>query len=94
MPTLSLQAADQAGRVVALAAHALDIFVELVHQRCHRQAGTDLVCGGQANSKIFAHPIHRKAKVELILQHGFMAVHHLPTARSTLRDHLDHRRAI
>jgi hypothetical protein len=59
-----------------------------------RQRRANLVGGLKADFQILAHPIDRKAKIESVGEHGLVAVDHLPTARSPVTDHLDHRRTI
>ena len=45
----------------------------------------------QRYTQVFTHPIHRKAKIVLILGHGRGAIIHLPRLGCTLGDDIDHR---
>ena len=86
-----LQAFEQARSVPAPATHFLHILVELIDQRGNWQACTNLIRGRQADRQILAHPVHGKPVVPLIIQHGFVPVDHLPAARRTAADDIDHR---
>ena len=86
----SLQALDEAGRIPAAAAHLLHVAVELVHQRGQRQAGAVVAGLGQHQPEILAHPVHREAEVEFVVDHGAAAVLHLPALRRALADHVQH----
>src|SRR5262245_2021688 len=86
-----LQPGDQARRIPAAAAHLLYLGIELIDQRAHRQARAVLARLAQANGEILAHPVDRKAEIELPRRHGLVAVFHLPGLRRPLGDGLDHR---
>ena len=88
------KAFDQRGRIPATAAQLLHIFVELIHKGSQRQACFNIIRSIQADPKIFAHPVDRESVVKMIVQHGLVAVRHLPTARSALTDDLDNRAPI
>jgi hypothetical protein len=74
--------------------HQLHVLVELVHQRGDRQARADLVGGFEADPEVLAHPVHGETEVELVRQHGLVAVDHLPRPGCALRDDLDHLLAV
>src|SRR5215472_17435317 len=87
--SLSLQPGDEARSIPAPAAHLLHLGIELVDQRAHRQARAVLSRLAQANGEVLAHPIDRKAEIELARRHGLVAVLHLPGLRGPLGDGLD-----
>src|SRR5215813_6081093 len=85
-----LQARDQARRIPAAAAHLLHLGVELIDQRADRQVRAIAPRLGEADRQVLAHPVDRKAEIELALVHGLVAVLHLPRLRGSLGDGLDH----
>src|SRR5258706_1017411 len=86
----SPQQPDQARRVPAVAALLLDLRIELVDQRRHRQQRAILARFVEADRQILAHPVDREAVIELVGKHRPRAVIHLPRLRSALADHAEH----
>ena len=87
---LSRQPRQQRGRVPALAAHRLDVLVELVDERGDRQLGAVAVGLGEADAEILAHPVDGEAEIVLAGVHRLVAVLHLPGAGRALGDDVDH----
>ena len=83
LPVACLEACDQARRVPAVAAHRLDLGIELIDQRRHRQMGTVVLRLVEANAQILAHPVDREAEIELAL--GSWSCGGSPSARSPQR---------
>src|SRR3546814_6525178 len=81
---LVVQPFDQAGSIPAIAAHLLDVGIELIDQGGDRHARAIAPRFGQHQTQVLAHPVHREAKVELIVDHGGAAVFHLPALGRTL----------
>src|SRR5437870_1590380 len=86
----AVKAREQARRIPALAAHLLDLGVELVDQRGDRQVGAVAAGFGQRDREVLAHPFDREAEIVLVLVHGLVAVLHLPGLRGAFGDGLDH----
>jgi citrate lyase gamma subunit len=85
---------DQAGGVPARAAQGLDLGVELVDQRRHRHLCPIAAGLVEHQAEVLAHPVDRKAEVELVLDHGLAAVVHLPALRCALADDVEHQRHV
>ena len=74
-----------------LRALGLQVGVELVDQRRHRQPGAVAPRFLEGDAEVLAHPVDGEAEVELALDHGRAAVVHLPALRRALADDLEHR---
>src|SRR6218665_296843 len=83
----STQALDQARCIPAATTHLLHIGIELVDQRRHWQARAVAPGFVEHQAQVFAHPVDRKAEVELALQHGLAAVVQLPALCCAFADH-------
>src|SRR6218665_2244105 len=83
----STQALDQARCLPAPPPHLLHIGIELVDQRRHGQARAVAPGFVEHQAQVFAHPVDRKAEVELALQHGLAAVVQLPALCCAFADH-------
>ena len=85
-----IEAHDQAGGVPAVAAQGLHVTIELIHQCRDGQGDAAAARLIQAQAQVLAHPVHRKAEVELPVGHGLAAVVHLPGLRRALADDIQH----
>src|SRR6267378_5332387 len=86
----SAQPPDQTGGIPAAAAHLRYLVVEAGDRLGYGELSADLPCRLGADAQILSHPVHREAKIELVLDHGLAAVLHLPGLRSALGDNVEH----
>ena len=85
------QAGEQAARVPATAVHRLHVGVELIDQCRDRQARAVAGSLGEDDAEVLAHPVDREPVRVLTVEHGLVAVLHLPRLRGALGDDVDHR---
>src|SRR5215216_3805113 len=83
-----LQPGDQARRVPAPSAHLLHFRVKLIDQGGDRKMRAVAPRLAEADRHVLAHPVHRKAEIELAFVHRLVAVFHLPRLRRALGDRL------
>ena len=81
--------ADQCARILPAAAEGLNLGIEPVHPFGHRQLQPALPSLSKRNGKVLAHPVDRKAEVELASRHRRPAVVHLPALADTLIDNVN-----
>ena len=88
---LQQQLGEPGGAVPALAAARLEVGLELVDERGHRQARADFPRLVEADAHVLAHPLGGEAEAfGLQLVHLLPAVLHLPGLRRALGDDADH----
>ena len=68
----------------------LHVGIKLVDQGGHGQACAIALGFVHDQAQIFAHPVHGKAEVELVVDHGFAAVVHLPALGGAFADDVEH----
>src|SRR5713226_4133490 len=86
----SAQPPNEAGSIPAAPARLRYLVVEAGDHLGDRERSADLPCGLGADAQVLSHPVHRKAEVELVLDHGLAAVLHLPGLRRAFGDHVEH----
>src|SRR5471032_2035162 len=91
---LFVQAGNQTGRVVTVAARLLYFAVELVRQLRHGQVAAVALGFGEADTQVLAHQVDRKTEIELAFDHGLAAVFQLPRLGRALGYHIDHAASI
>jgi hypothetical protein len=62
-----------------------------VSQRRHGQSCAVVIGFSQDQTQVFAHVIHRKAKAELVYDHGFATVFKLPALCCAFANHVQHK---
>src|SRR5690606_38125961 len=78
----AIEPGNQAGGIPTSAAHLLNVGIELVDQRSHRQLGTIVARLVQHDGQVLAHPVHRKAEIELPREHGLRSEEHMSVLQS------------
>ena len=83
---LFLQASDQARRVPTIAAKFLNFLVKTVNEPGHLKCRAVCTSFLQGNSQVLAHPLHSETEIEMVVDHRFPAILHLPGLRGTFGD--------
>src|SRR5258706_8541932 len=86
----SAQPPNEAGGIPAAPAHLRYLVVEAGDRLGDRELSAALPRGLGANAQVLSHPVHRKAEVELVVDHGLATVLHLPGLRRAFGDHVEH----
>src|SRR5260221_6068293 len=86
----SAQPPNAAGGTPGAAAELRYLVVEAGDHLGDRELGADFPRGLGADAQILSHPVHRKAEVELVVDHGLAAVLHLPGLRRAFGDYVEH----
>src|SRR5271166_1014389 len=87
---MASEAGYQTRSVPSPAAPRLNLAVELIHQRRHRQRRAVAARLIEADREILAHPVDGEAEVEFAGDHRLVAIVHLPRLRRPFRDDVDH----
>src|SRR5260221_12431285 len=81
---------NEAGAIPAAPAHLRYLIVEAGDHLGDRELSADFPRGLGADAQVLSHPIHRKAELELVVDHGLAAVLHLPGLRRAFGDHVEY----
>src|SRR5690606_24178769 len=84
------EAGDERGGIPTLAAHRLYLGVIAVDDFSDRQLRA--IAGGffHGDAEVLAHPVDGETEVELVVDHGFPAILHLPRGGGAFADDVDY----
>src|SRR5258705_12247213 len=83
------QPPDEAGGIPAAPARPRYLVVEARDHLGDRELSADFPRGLGADAQVLSHPVHRKAEIELVIDHGLAAVLHLPGLLRSFGGHVD-----